>query len=232
MEQPVQPAQPAWLAGVQQPVAQPVYQQPVAEAPPDVKAHAYWFAWARQHEADISRCHLAAQAAAAALARGGDSAAAAQAAQQAAQTAAPGASAGVTAYTQSYSAFYAWAANELHLDPDRSHRLAHAATHATQSGVPAGQAADIGLQSIGLRREKKQQQPSWSSDPGVRSTVIGVVCLFALFFLPFYFVVLPVLGLLYAIRSFGSGRFYFAAAGLVLNAIATLLAALSFFNLV
>jgi hypothetical protein len=230
MEQPVQTAQPAWLAGVQQPAPQPVYQQPVAEAPPDVKAHAYWFAWARQHEADVNRCHLAAQAAAAALARGGDSAAAAQAAQQAAQTAPPGAPAGVPAYTQSYSAFYAWATNELHLDPDRSHRLAHAATHATQAGVPAGQAAEVGLQAIGLRRQQKRQL-SWSSDPGVRSTVIGVVCLFALFFLPFYFVVLPVLGLLYAIRAIGTGRFYFAAAGLVLNAIATLLAALSFFNI-
>jgi hypothetical protein len=230
MDQP-QPAQPAWLAGVQQPAAQPVYQQPVAEAPADVKTHAYWFAWARQHEADVNRCHLAAQAAAAALARGGDSAAAAQEAQQAATSAPPGGNSGVPAYTQAYSAFYAWAANELHLDPDRSHRLAHAATHATQRGVPAGQAADVGLQAIGLKREKKQQL-SWSADPGVRSTVIGAVCLLALFFLPFYFVVLPILGLLYAIRSFGTGRFYFAAAGLVLNAIATLLSALIFFNLV
>jgi hypothetical protein len=209
-----------------------VYQQPVAEAPPDVKTHAVWFAWARQYEADINRCHLAARAATASLARGEDSNAAAQAAQQAAQSTPPGAATGVPAYALSYSAFYAWAANELHLDPDRSHRLAHAATHATQSGMPAGQAADIGLQAIGLRRQKTQQQLSWSADPGVRSTVIGVVCLFALFFLPVYFVVLPILGLLYAIRSFGSGRFYFAAAGLVLNAIATLLAALSFFNLV
>ena len=226
-----QSAQPAWLAGVQQPSAQPVYQQPVAEAPPDVKTHAYWFAWARQHEADVNRCHLAAEAAATAMTRGADSAAAAQAAQQAALAAAPGAPSGVPPYTHSYSAFYAWAVNELHLDPDRSHRLAHAATHATQQGVPAGQAADVGLQAIGLKHEKKQALP-WSSDPGVRSTVIGVVCLFALFFLPFNFVVLPVLGLLYAIRSFGSGRFYFAAAGLVLNAIATLLSALIFFNLI
>ena len=117
------------------------------------------------------------------------------------------------------------------LDPDRSHRLAHAATHATQRGMAAGQAADIGLQAVGLKRETKKTF-SWSADPGVRSTVIGAACLFALFFLPFYFIVLPVLGLLYAIRSFGTGRFYFAVAGLALNGLATLLAALVFFNLI
>ena len=196
-----------------------------------MKTHAYWFAWARQHEGDVSRCHLAAHAAAAALARGEGDAAAAQAAQQAAQAAPPGAATGVPAYTHAYSAFYAWGANELHLDPDRSHRLAHAATHATQRGMAAGQAADIGLQAVGLKRETKKTL-SWSADPGVRSTVIGAACLFALFFLPFYFIVLPVLGLLYAIRSFGTGRFYFAVAGLALNGLATLLAALVFFNLI
>jgi len=205
--------QPAWLAGVQQPAAQQVFQQPVAQAPVDVKTHAYWFAWAHQHEADVNRCHLAAHAAAATLARGGDSAT------------------GVPAYTHSYSAFYAWGANELHLDPERSHRLAHAATHATQRGVPAGHAADVGLEAIGLKRTTKKTL-SWSSDPAVRSAVIGAVCLFALFFLPVYFIVLPILGLLYAVRSLGTGRFYFAIAGLALNGLATFLSALVFFNLI
>ena len=223
--------QPAWLAGVQQPAAQQVFQQPVAQAPVDVKTHAYWFAWAHQHEADVNRCHLAAHAAAATLARGGDSAAAAQAAQQAALAAPPGAATGVPAYTHSYSAFYAWGANELHLDPERSHRLAHAATHATQRGVPAGHAADVGLEAIGLKRTTKKTL-SWSSDPAVRSAVIGAVCLFALFFLPVYFIVLPILGLLYAVRSLGTGRFYFAIAGLALNGLATFLSALVFFNLI
>ena len=45
-------------------------------------------------------------------------------------------------------------------------------------------------------------------------------------------VVLPILGLLYAVRSLGTGRFYFAIAGLALNGLATFLSALVFFNLI
>jgi hypothetical protein len=228
-----QPAaeQPAWLAGVAQP-AKPVHEQPVAQAGGVVQAHAYWFAWARQHEGDVSRCHLAAHAACAALAAGQDQAAAAQAAQQAAQAAAPGAQTGVPPYTQTYSAFYAWAANELRIDSERAHRLAHAATHAAQQGIGAKAAADAGLQAVGLMRRPAAGALPWSRDPAVRSTIIGAVCLFALLFLPFYFVVLPILGLLYAVRALGSGRFYFAVAGLALNGLATVLGVLVFFGLV
>jgi hypothetical protein len=228
-----QPAaeQPAWLAGVPQ-TAKPVYEQPVAQAAGDIQTHAYWFAWARQHEPDVNRCHLAAHAAAAALAAGQDAGAAAVAAQQAAQSAPPGAQTGVPAYTQTYSAFYAWAANELRLDSDRAHRLAHAATNASQQGVGAKAAADAGLQAVGLMRQSSSNVLPWSRDPGVRSTIIGAVCLFALVFLPFYFVVLPIMGLMYALRSLGSGRFYFAVAGLALNGLATLLGILVFFGLV
>ena len=221
--------QPAWLAGDPQP-ADAVAEQPVAEAPLDVKQHAYWFAWARQYEPDVSRCHLAAHAAAAAIAGGADAAGAGQAAQQAAMSSQPGAPTGVPQYTQAYSAFYAWALNELHIDPDRSHRIAHAATHATTQGVPAAQAADVGLQAVGLKRGNSPSVP-YLRDAAVRSTILGGVCLLVVAATPSYFIFLPILGVIYALRSLNTARFYFAIAGLGLNGMAIVLACFKLFHI-
>lgn len=211
-------SRPTWLQGVAQPAPLPnVVSQPIIQATQPMKDYATWYAWARAHEADTRRCHLAAQAAVAALAQGQDSNAAGQAAQAAAYAAAPDAQPAADARTRSYASWYTAGLQQIKLDAERAHRFAYAALLAQESGADSRAAARAGLDSLGMRPPASS---SWLSDPAIRSVILGGVSVFALLFLPFYFVVLPVLGLLYAIRTLATPRMPVAALGLFLNGAA------------
>ena len=71
---------------------------------------------------------------------------------------------------------------------------------------------------------------SWR-DPALRAIVFGIVCLVVPFF-GFYFILLPIIGLVYSIRALTQSRFAFGIIGVVLNGLATTLTGLLFFNVI
>ncbi len=218
---------PSWLAGV---AASPsVAEQPLMQATQPMKEYAAWYSWARAHEADQRRCHLAAQAALAALQQGRDGTAAAQEAQAHAYGAPPDAPVAADARTRLYAGWYAIGIHQLHLAPEPASRFAYAALVGQESGLDQKAAARAGLASIG--QKPAAATATWWYDPAIRSAALGGLSLFAVLFLPFYFVVLPVFGLVSGLRAMASPRVPLAMAGLVLNGIALLVTAASFAGL-
>ena len=71
---------------------------------------------------------------------------------------------------------------------------------------------------------------SWR-DPALRAIVFGIVCLVVPFIFNWYFIVLPFLGLAYAIRALRQSRLALGVIGVVLNGLASLLTAALFFHL-
>lgn len=208
-------SQPNWLA--EQPPSN--VSSPIMQATPQMREYAIWYAWARAHETELRRCHLAAEAAVGALAQGLDGSAAAQAAQAAAQNPPAGAEPTADDRTRGYAGWYAAGLHQIKLEGEPAHRFAYAALLAQERGLDQRAAAREGIASVGVPRPA---QNGWLYDPAIRSIVLGGISLVALFFLPFYFVVLPVLGLIYALRMLATPRLPYAAAGLFLNGAAIL----------
>ena len=73
--------------------------------------------------------------------------------------------------------------------------------------------------------------PAYNRDPALRAIVFGIVCLVVPFF-GFYFILLPIIGLVYSIRALTQSRFVFGIIGVVLNGLATTLTGLLFFNVI
>lgn len=218
------PNQPAWLKGVAQPPS--IAEQPLTEAPRSMKDYAAWYAWARAHEADPVRCHLAAQAAVSAVQQGRDRNAAAQEAQAFAAGAPAGSVPQADPRTQGYAAWYAAGLHQVKLDADHGHRFAYGALLAQERGLDQQTAAQAGMASAGLARASASR--GWWADPAIRSVLLGVISLGALLFLPFYFVILPIFGILSALRSLNSPRLPIAVIGLALNGAAILITVAGF----
>jgi hypothetical protein len=215
----------------------------MSSVPADLtRSYAEWFDWASTQFADDQHAHVATQAAVAALQGGADAPAAVVAGQQAAS--APDAAARpVTADkpTQAYAAWYAWARHKVGLDPQRAHLAAAAGRGAQASGapVPTAQAhalaaagvgpAVVASSNVGISAGGGLSGISWR-DPALRAIVFGIVCLVVPFF-GFYFLLLPILGLVYSIRALTQSRFVFGVVGVVLNGIATAFTAALFFHL-
>jgi hypothetical protein len=215
--------------------------QEVSSVQPDLtRSYAEWFDWASTQFADDQHAHVATQAAVAAL-RGGADASAAVAAGQQAANATDAAVRPVSADrpTQAYAAWFAWARHKVGLDPQRAHLAAAAGRSAQASGAPVPTAQAHALAAAGVGPAVASSSVvgagavsafsglSWR-DPALRAIVFGIVCLVVPFF-GFYFLVLPILGLVYSIRALTQSRFVFGIIGVVLNGIATAFtAALSF----
>jgi len=211
--------QPVWLAGVVQPPSSAA--RPLTEASPPMKDYATWYAWARAHEADAGRCHLAAQTAVAAVQQGRDRNAAAQEAQAFAVNAPATSVPLADPRTRGYAAWYAAGLHQVKLNSDLAHRFAYGALLGQERGLDHHAAAAAGMESAGLSRPTASR--GWWADPAIRSVLLGVVSLGALLFLPFYFVVLPAFGLLSALRAVNSPRLPIAVIGLALNGAAILI---------
>jgi hypothetical protein len=207
------------------------------------RSYAEWFDWASTQYHDDQHAHVATQAAVAALQGGADASAAVVAGQQAAS--APDAAARpVTADkpTQAYAAWYTWARHKVNLDPQRAHLAAAAGRGAQAAGAPvptaqahALAAAGVGpsvvtASTAGIGAGGGLSGLSWR-DPALRAIVFGVVCLVVPFF-GFYFLLLPIIGLVYAVRALTQSRFLFGIIGVVLNGLATAFTAALFFHLI
>ena len=208
------------------------------------RSYAEWFDWASTQFGDDQHAHVATQAAVAALQSGADAPAAISAGQQAAN--APDASARpVTADkpTQAYAAWFTWARHKIGLDPQRAHLAATAGRGAQANGAPVGTAQAHALAAAGVGPAVVSSSVvgagaalgglaglSWR-DPALRAIVFGIVCLVAPF-VGFYFLVLPILGLVYSIRALTQSRFVFGIIGVVLNGLATTFTAALFFHLI
>ena len=206
--------------------------RPVVEASKRVRDYAAWYTWARRHVTDTHRCHLAAQAALEAVDHKAGNEEAASLAQKAASlTDAHAYRLTADTRTQVYARWYAWAVLELNLGENLAHRAAYEAAEVESHGKGPKAAAEAALQAVGLAPAEKPGLDGLLNDRGVRSVIFGVVCLGAFFFLPFYFPILPILGLLYALRALRSPRLAVGAAGLVLNGIAMVLTVMQFLRL-
>jgi hypothetical protein len=206
---------------------------------PDLtRSYAEWFDWASTQFADDHHAHVATQAAVAALQGGADGPTAVTAGQQAAN--APDAAVRpVTADlpTQAYAAWFAWARHKVGLDPQRAHVAAAAGRGAQANGAPVGTAQAHALAAAGVGPAVATRSAgsagglgglSWR-DPALRAIVYGIVCLVVPFF-GFYFMILPVLGLVYSVRAVTQSRLAFGIVGVVLNGLATAFTALLFFH--
>jgi hypothetical protein len=208
------------------------------------RSYAEWFDWASTQYADDQHAHVAAQAAVAALRGGADTTAAVAAGQQAASS--PDAAIRpVTADrpTQAYTAWFAWARRKVGLDPQRAHLAAAAGQGAQANGAPVVTAQAHALAAAGVGPAVVSSSAvgaattvgalgglSWR-DPALRAIVFGIVCLVVPFF-GFYFILLPIIGLVYSIRALTQSRFVFGIIGVVLNGLATTLTGLLFFHVI
>jgi hypothetical protein len=211
------------------------------------RSYAEWFDWASTQYTDDQHAHVAAQAAVAALQGGADTTAAVAAGQQAA-SAPDAAIRPVTADrpTQAYTAWFAWARRKVGLDPQRAHIAAAAGSGAQANGAPVNTAQAHALAAAGVEPAVVSSSViagvgaagavgtlgglSWR-DPALRAIVFGIVCLVVPFF-GFYFILLPIIGLVYSIRALTQSRFAFGIIGVVLNGLATTLTGLLFFNVI
>ncbi len=138
--------------------------------------------------------------------------------------------------TQAYAAWFVWARQKLVMEPERAHLAAAAGRDAQAAGASLTDAQTQAVTAAGLDPAKVALPGrsgfgiSWR-DPALRAIVFGVACLIVPFF-GFYFIVLPVLGLVYSIRALTQSRVGFGIAGLILNGLATLFTAALFFRLI
>jgi hypothetical protein len=142
--------------------------------------------------------------------------------------------------TQAYAAWFAWARHKVGLDPQRAHLAAAAGRGAQASGAPVGTAQAHALAAAGVGPAVVAGPAagaggrfaglSWR-DPALRAIVFGIVCLVVPFF-GFYFLLLPILGLVYAVRALTQSRLAFGIVGVVLNGLATAFTAAIFFHLI
>jgi hypothetical protein len=211
------------------------------------RSYAEWFDWASTQFRDDQHAHVAADAAVAALQGGADATTAVAAGQQAAN-AADAAARPVTAdrSTQAYAAWFTWARHKIGLDPQRAHLAATAGRSAQANGAPVGTAQAHALAAAGVGPSVVSSSVvgavgaaaavgalgglSWR-DPALRAIVFGVVCLVVPFF-GFYFLLLPIIGLVYSVRALTQSRFVFGIIGVVLNGLATTFTAALFFHLI
>ena len=205
------------------------------------RSYAEWFDWASTQFADDHQAHVATEAAVAALQGGADASTAVTVGQQAGN--APDAAVRpVTADmpTQAYAAWFAWARHKVGLDPERAHAAAAAGRGAQANGAPVGTAQAHALAAAGVGPAVVSSSIakvgaagllsglSWR-DPALRAIVYGIVCLVVPFF-GFYFLLLPIIGLVYSIRALTQSRLAFGIAGVVLNGLATAFTAFLFFH--
>ena len=201
------------------------------------RSYAEWFDWARTRFADDHRAHLATQTAVAALTAGADAPAAVAAGQLAASAPdAPARQLTADRPTQAYAAWFAWARHKIGLDPQRAHLAAAAGRGAQAAGAPVATAQAHAMAAAGVGPPVLTSSVagaaggmSWR-DPALRAIIYGAVCLVAAF-LGFYFLVLPILGLVYSIRALTQSKLVFGIAGVVLNGLATAFTAARFFHL-
>jgi hypothetical protein len=214
------PDRPNWLAAGQE-VAVTLPAKPATHT-----IYAEWFAWARRNIQDGNRAHASAQAATTAIEAGGHPDAVAQLAQMAAE-APDAASAPIRAdqHTQRYAGWYAWATLEHNLDSQTSHRAAALASQAQMQGAEPAQAAVMALQAVGAPAPVLPGvKVPLTKDPGFHSAVVGAISV-GILFVGFFFFILPVIGVFYALRALYVGvtrhqsRIWLAVVGLVLNLI-------------
>ncbi len=210
----------------------------MSSPPPDLtRSYAEWFDWASTQFADDHQAHLATEAAVAALRGGADAPAAVAAGRQAAGVF-DAAARPVTADkpTQAYAAWFAWARHKIDLDPQRAHLAAAAGWGAQAAGAPVATAQAHALAAAGLEPSVVSRPVagagglSWR-DPALRAIIYGAVCLVVPFF-GFYFLILPILGLVYSVRALTQSRLAFGIVGVVLNALATAFTGALFFHLI
>ncbi len=211
---------------------------PAPRASELTRGYAEWYAWAGSQYRDERQVRVATEAAVAALVGGADPGAAAAAAQEAA-SASDAATRPLTADppTHAYGAWYAWAVRKVGLDPELAHLAAAAGRAAQAAGlpVPEAQRQALGAAGVAAPAASVPSRPgglglSWR-DPALRAIGFGIVCLVAPFF-GFYLIILPFLGLAYAIRALTQSRLVFGIIGVVLNGLASALTAAFFFGLI
>jgi hypothetical protein len=210
---------------------------PAPRASELTRGYAEWFAWAGGQYRDERQARVATEAAVAALVGGADPGAAAAAAQQA--VAAPDAATRpLTADmpTQAYGTWYAWAVRKAGVEPERAHLAAAAGRAAQAAGLPVPEAQRQALTAAGVPAPAAlaPSRPgssglSWR-DPALRAIVYGIVCLVLPFF-HFYLIVLPFLGLAYAIRALTQSRLVYGIVGVGVNGVAAAITAAFFFGL-
>ena len=252
------PAQPAWLPASPTPAQQtwtlpaaPPQPHAAAVAPPSpdlTRSYAEWFDWACSQFTDDHLAHVATEAAVAALRSGADPTAAVAAGQQA--TVAPGArSTVITADkpTLAYAAWFVWARQKIGLDPQRAHLAAATgrSSQAAGAAVPIAQQHALAAAGVGPAFVPQNSTRavvggsalaglggiSWR-DPGQRAIVFGIVALVVPFVFNIYFLLLPIIGLVYSLRALTQSRLALGIVGVVLNGLATLLTAALFFRLI
>jgi hypothetical protein len=205
------------------------------------RSYAEWFDWASTQFGDDHQAHVATEAAVAALQGGADVPSAVAAGQLAASAPDAGARP-VTADrpTLAYAAWFAWARHKVGLDPQRAHLAASAGRGAQAAGAPVQTAQAHALAAAGAGPVVVTSSVSGAAgmvgglrwrDPALRAIIYGAVCLVVPFF-GFYFLVLPILGLVYSLRALTQSRLAFGILGVVLNGLATALTAALFFNLI
>lgn len=225
-----QPSNPSWLpTGMAVPA--------VARAARVTDAHAAhygeWFAWAMKHVSDHRLGHAAAAAAMVAELDGADRQTAAAAAQRAAGEAPVEPSAlPVETSVVAYAPWYAWARNDLALDPARAAAAAAAGSAAAARGQQYEMAANAARQAAGLSPVAVPMPVMTGSgagvlgflaDPASRGLLWGLLCVVAPFTVHVVFPLLPVFGLLYGGRALMRSRTVIGIAGLALNGLALLL---------
>ncbi|MDQ6909692.1 MAG: hypothetical protein M3Z84_02740 [Actinomycetota bacterium] len=201
------------------------------------RSYAEWFDWASTHYGDDQHAHVATQAAIAALQGGADAPSAVAAGQQAANAPdAIGRPLTADKPTQAYAAWYVWARHKVGLDPQRTHLAAAAGRGAQANGAPVSTAQNHALAVAGVGPGMVTTASAGAfpggftwRDPALRAIVFGIVCLVVPFF-GFYFLILPILGLVYSVRALAQSRFVFGIIGVLLNGIATAFTALLFFH--
>ncbi|HLQ60409.1 MAG TPA: hypothetical protein VK131_00945 [Candidatus Acidoferrales bacterium] len=129
----------------------PVEEKPVPKPEPDLalRGYAEWWAWAKAQKFRPAQCHLAAQAALAALGAGADQNGAAAAALAA--TAREDQLGPIDGHHQTYVAWFAMARLDFGLDIARSHAFAEAGAHETENGADIKTASAAAQRAAGLQ---------------------------------------------------------------------------------
>lgn len=145
--------------------------------------YAQWFAWALPHTGDPRRAHAAAAAATMAMLAGRDPHSAAEAGQQAAVH---GPASTADPFVAGYARWYAWALNDLQLEPIRAHAAATAAQQAQLAGADPALATQAAIHAASANSSKSRRaRPRGQlkrglrllADPAVRTVGLGTVCI-------------------------------------------------------
>ncbi|GAC1654815.1 MAG: hypothetical protein NVS9B1_06630 [Candidatus Dormibacteraceae bacterium] len=189
----------------------------------ETRAYAEWYSWAVANlpGAPPENLAAAAQAAVAALGRGGDVPAAMAAAKQAVASD-PGTP--PTAAEAGYANWFVWATRELGLPQDRAHAAALAAFQAEAGGAQPERAAAYARSVVGLAAPvaTAQSRVPWYGNGAGVALGYGIFSIGLPLLTGTHLIFIPAFGVLYSVRALARNPTNPAAiGGLVLNGLAT-----------